>query len=82
MLDGRVGMTRDDVQEMQRRLEQEAPLHRTGFAPVLEDGQLLERGALPFTEILTKHSVNDERGEVVGSNRPNRQAYREPRKRT
>ncbi len=34
-------MTPEDLQEMTRRLEQEALLYRTGFAPVLEGGSEL-----------------------------------------
>ena len=48
-------MTPEDRAEMTRRLEQEALLHRAGFAPVLEDGsELFVRTGAEHLELYTR----------------------------
>ncbi len=45
----------EDLQEMTRRLEQEALLYRTGFAPVLEGGsELFIRTGAEHPELYTR----------------------------
>ena len=54
-------------------------------AQALAELAVLDRGNRSHADRLTsqrEHNSTDERGEVVGSNRPNRQAYRESSSRT